>query len=126
MRNTPGAGVFLGVMLAGSVGKALADLAEFAIAVRSFVLRIVRNILPCWHRGKQDLGEGLGLGKNIGREPMIPFSTGASTSPIVRVGRNTTSWLDRAAMSGWPRVPNLGFGTGKGGPLAALFRLGTD
>ena len=67
MPNTPGtAWVFLGVMLARSVGKAPADLAEFAIAIRSFVLRIVRNILPCWHRGKQDLGQGLGLGKNIG------------------------------------------------------------
>ena len=32
--------------------------------------------------------------------------------------------LDRAAMLGWPRVPNLGFGTDKRGPLP--FQLGTD
>ena len=116
------------------------------------VFSTVRDIRPRWHGEKFDLGKMLYSGEECSIESMVaPALTTAplrgKTKSRVRFqlgtgGRDivadllglivtyalgaSAAMLDRAAMLGWPRVLNLGFGADRLGPLAAPFQLGTD
>jgi hypothetical protein len=67
-----------------------------AVSSDRFIVKVdnisctIWNVLPCWHRWKLDIGQGLGFGKDFSRESMSAFANArtrwcskrATTNPL--------------------------------------------